>query len=120
MLNFAFGFLEIYLEKIFSSSITRNSTQIIKTLKAPKFVGETIQWGSVLTFQKLSHVLCSLSVDHSGNVKGKWETDLGTIEPETWDILCSHPSGVLVPNSAWEKRVIILHSMMSYRYKDIL
>ena len=61
--------------------------------------------------KKLYKILCSLNVDNSARVIGKWDSDLGTIEPDDWDALCSHPSKVLVSNSAWERQLKILHRL---------
>lgn len=44
--------------------------------------------------KKLYKTLCNLNADNSDKVKGRWESDLGTIESEDWNALCSQPSSV--------------------------
>ncbi|KAI3370868.1 hypothetical protein L3Q82_007384 [Scortum barcoo] len=59
----------------------------------------------------LYKTLSNFEVDNSGKVKGRWESDMGTIEPGDWDALCGQPSKVLVSNSAWERQFKILHRL---------
>lgn len=53
----------------------------------------------------------TLNADNSDKVKGKWESDVGMIESEDWNALCSQPSSVQVSNSAWERQFKILHRL---------
>lgn len=62
--------------------------------------------------KRLYGILCGFEEDNSEKVKGKWESDLGTIiKPEDCATLCNQPSSVLASNSAWERQFKILHRL---------
>lgn len=61
--------------------------------------------------KQLYKILCDLKADNSDKVTGKWESDLGTIDPEAWNDLCSHPSSILASNSTWERQYKILNRL---------
>lgn len=61
--------------------------------------------------KKLYKTLCNLNVDNSDMVMGKWDSDLGTIEPEDWNALCGQPSSVLLSNSYWERQFKVLYKI---------
>ena len=62
--------------------------------------------------KRLYGILCGFKEDNSDKVKGKWESDLGTIiKPEDWAALCNQPSNVLASNLAWERQCKIIHRL---------
>ena len=61
--------------------------------------------------KKLYKTLCNLKADNSDKIKGKWESDLGTIDPDDWNALCGQPSRVLLSNSYWERQFKILYRL---------
>lgn len=65
-----------------------------------------------LQLKYIYRILCSFKEENSDKVKGKWESNLGTIiEPEDWDVLWNQPTYVLACLPNWEKKFKILHRL---------